>query len=303
IKHLHLILDTSEAIENTDFVPTIKFNLAKILKKFCQNFKIQNPLSKLTALSAKDGSVEKYSHFDEDVVDEYLGKGSGDFSLSNAMMASLELMDSEQPSEVSRKSAINVSKSDLLKEILVIVTSVNSVDSDLRFMSMLGDVKVHFVSLSGEIALFKRISDMTNGMFFVPTNVDHLEAIILNFCRPSPVNTPVCMNILGFPKKDSDLSICACHFELKEGYICPMCSTKVCCLPIKCPICDAQLVAAINLTQNLYFSCCIPKFKDCTGICAVCGGDGRKMCPGCDHVFCRKCYNVVYELNFCFFCK
>ncbi|KAG0435057.1 General transcription factor IIH subunit 2 [Dictyocoela muelleri] len=306
IKHLHFILDTSEAIENIDFPPTVKFNLAQILKKFCKNFIIQNPLSKLTALSVKNGAVEKYSHFDEDVVDEYLGKGCGDFSLSNAMVASLDLLNTDlvQKNDIeSLKSTVNTSKCDLIKEIIVIVTAVNSADSDIEFLSRLNDVTVHFISLNGEIGLFKKISKMTNGMFFVPQTVDHLEAIILNFCRPTPVNTQVCMNILGFPKKDDDLSICACHFELKEGYICPLCNTKVCSLPIKCPICDTQLVSSINLTQNLYNTFNIPKFQDCDGLCFVCENKAQKKCPRCDAKFCRKCYNVVYEVNFCLNCQ
>ncbi|EPR78829.1 TFIIH transcription factor, partial [Spraguea lophii 42_110] len=100
-------------------------------------------------------------------------------------------------------------------------------------------------------------------------------------------------------------SICACHLEItKTGYLCPVCNTKLCYLPIKCTICATQLVSTLNLTKSLFYYQPLKPFNISTGVCKICNEKGESICDQCKNIFCYECDKFLHEnINFCPFCS
>ncbi|KAM0671929.1 RNA polymerase II transcription factor [Ordospora colligata] len=294
IRHLHIVVDVSEAIDKIDFLPSFRANIVKALEEFVPSFYTENPLSVLSFLSVRDVCVKYVSSVDIDI-HSFLGQtGCKWFSLLNGLEGSVEIMKN----------------STYVKEILVIVASTSTRDphgyTEVLSKMKAYSIKVHFISLCGEVALYKSISKATEGGFYVPIDMNHFSAIMARFHHPSDYNgTKLSLAKIGFPLILEEPSVCACHLEMKMfGYECPVCNTIVCSLPIHCPICSTQLVSTLSLSKSLRFLYPLKPFVCASnGMCSICGIECEWMCEGCRNTFCRECNSFIHgTLSFCVYC-
>ncbi|WEL38371.1 RNA polymerase II transcription initiation/nucleotide excision repair factor TFIIH subunit SSL1 [Encephalitozoon hellem] len=295
VRHLHVIVDVSEAIDKSDFLPTFRTNVARILEDFIPSFYNENPLSTLSFLSTRDVCVKYISSMDMDI-HAFLGQtGSKWFSLLNGLEGSIEIM----------KNTMHV------KEILVIVASTSTRDphgyTEVLNRLKTHNIKVHFISLCGEVTLYKSISKATGGRFYVPIDVGHLSMIMKELSHPTDFNgTTLSLVKIGFPLPTMESSVCACHLEVKSvGYECPVCKTMVCSLPISCPICNTQLVSTLNLSKSLRFIYPLKPFIErAEDACRICQNKGAYQCDLCKSTYCSYCNGFVHStLSFCIYCE
>lgn len=298
IRHFHVILDQSEKIDSDGYLPSFRYNLVKALAPFIKAFYQENPISILSFLLSSDEISQKYFLADHRLnINEMLGKlGKGYFSLEGAL----------------EESILHIKNSVYLREILIITPSTtirNSAYLDKTFNELRAlNIKVHCINLCAEIQVFKSLSEITNGIHRVPMNYDHFKLFLDDFCVPKPISLGQRVTLLkfGFPETIYERSFCACHLELTEyGYVCVVCSTKVCSLPIKCPICDTQLVSLANLSKSIHHQYPLAKFKrKDDSLCHVCRKRGFSLCEKCKTSFCTSCDTFVHDvLNICPFCR
>lgn len=294
VRHLHVLIDASEAIDKSDFLPTFRANTTKILEEFIPSFYNENPLSVLSFLTVRDVCVKYCSDLNIDI-HSFLGQaGTRWFSLLNGLEGSFDII----------KNATYV------KEILVITASTSTKDphgySEVLERLKSHSIKVHFISLCGEVALYKSISKATEGKFHVPVDLDHFSAIMSGLCRPSDYSgTKLSLVRIGFPRSTMDPGVCACHLEMRDfGYECPVCKTMVCSLPINCPICETQLVSMLNLSRSQCFLYPLKLFEARReGECRICQDVGAYQCINCRSMFCNPCNSFVHNgLGFCVYC-
>lgn len=290
IRHFHIIIDSSASIELNDFLPSFRYHITTKLNHFIKKFYAENPISILSILIYRNNKCAKYILLDKkSETEEYFGvAGDGEFSLINSMNTSLEFL-----------------KSDYIKEILVITASLYTMDNEelLPFR----DIKVHFIALRAEIFFFKNIAQSTHGRYCVPVDASDISFFLDSFCLPNSINSSSALNMLklGFPRVLTSELICACCFRCsKRGFECPICYTKVCYLPIKCPICKTQLVTSNILSQSLYYCYPLKPFLKKEGVCKVCGDKGTEVCGECSSSYCNGCSSFIHnDLCFCIYCN
>lgn len=296
IRHFHIIIDCSQAIEYNDFLPSFRFHICNELKSFVQNFYTENPISILSLLIYRNNKCEKYSILERNTnIDDFFTEcGTGQFSLQDSI-----------------KMSLNFLTNDYIKEILVITPSLYSIGTST--LAQLENIKIHFLSLRGDVFLFQTIATKTFGHFFVPIESKDISFYLKQFCTPSTINNTIAVNLLklGFPSVTNEYLACACCLKpSKYGYLCPICNTMICKLPCLCPICKTQLVMNSSLVQSLYYCYPLDQFNKIVEIsknaksCRVCSDSGKNTCPKCESVYCHTCTEFVHtDLSFCFFCE
>jgi len=221
--------------------------------------------------------------------------GSKWFSLLNGLEGSIEIIK-------------NVT---YVKEILIITASTSTKDphgyTEVLDKLRIHNIKVHFISLCGEITLYKSIAKTTEGRFYVPIDLDHLSSIMGELCYPSDFNgTKLNLIKIGLPLPITESSVCSCHLEVKDnGYECPVCDTLICSLPMHCPICGTQLVSTLNLSKSQRFLYPLKPFiEKLEGECRICQQNGEYQCDDCKNIFCNYCNNFLHSsLSFCIYCE
>lgn len=298
IRHLHVIIDQSEKIDGDGYIPSFRYNIIQALDAFIPQFYQENPVSVLTIMSACDSGVRKCAVVDSSFsTKSFLSKlGSGYFSLQRALEASIAHLE----------------KSSYLREILVITPSISIRDSS-NLQSVFEqlktlNIKTHCINLCGEMRVLQSMSMITNGIHYVPTNCDHFKLILAELCIPKRISTSQRVSLLrlGFPDVVSEWTLCACHLDITEnGYICVKCSTKVCSLPTRCPMCDTLLVSLVNLYKSMYHQYPLDEFsKNDTLKCRVCARESFSTCGKCCSAFCFECDVFLHEMvGLCPFCR
>lgn len=298
IRHFHVIVDQSEKIDGDGYLPSFRYNLIRALEPFIRTFYQENPISVLSFLASGNSKAQGCILADHKFsVAEFLEKlGTGYFSLESIL----------------EESVLHLKSSEYLREILIITPSITIKDSNYldRIFEQLKalSIKVHCINLCAELQILKSLSRITGGKHCVPMNYDHFKLILDDFCVPKPISLSQRVTLLkfGFPETTYEHSFCACHLKLTDhGYICVVCSTKVCILPLKCPICETQLVSLANLSKSVYHQYPLPRFKKKEGSsCFICNKKESSQCEGCKTSFCSNCDMFVHEvLSLCPFCR
>lgn len=290
IRHFHIIIDLSDSIELNDFLPSFRFHICKDLKIFIKKFYKENPLSILSLITYRNNKSDKYRIINLnnlDFIDKIFSEnGIGNFSLMNAIKDSLIFL-----------------KNDYLKEILIITCSIFTINNvNIKY----DNIKIHFLSFRGEIYFFQKICEKSNGKYFVPEKSENILMNLEKFCVPNVLNSSSSVNLLkiGFPEICLENTVCACHFQSKNGFICPICKTKVCLLPCICPICKTQLCSN-NIVQSLYYCYPLKEFEkiENENFCKICELKATERCSNCKTEFCTECSNFMHtDLCFCVYC-
>ncbi len=293
IRHLHLAIDTSLSIEKPDYLPTVRNQITRLVPLFVEQFVRMNPLSLLSFMTCRD-TFQKFSKtFDASSLLNVVG--DDDFSFLNCLRAAVEVL----------KGSSHV------RECLVITASIGTRDSG-PFDEIIRDIKKHsvkvnLISVCGEVSLFKKICEVSNGKFYVPLDVNHFEIILNHFSYPlESTETTNALIKFGFPSRmdGEGAGLCVCHLAFHNcNYECPVCRAFVCSLPTQCPICDTQLISPLNISKSYHYMYPLKPFEASDGACRSCGGDGVGRCTDCGAVYCEECSDFLQgDLSFCLYC-
>ncbi|KAF7702760.1 General transcription factor IIH subunit 2 [Cucumispora dikerogammari] len=272
MRHLNIIVDFSDTIEEMDFLPTNKVCILEALKHFKTIFKRENPLSILTTTF--------YQHENALFETSPPLEGKGKFNLKKAVEFSLK----------------NI-KDNYIKEFLIITCSINNEGGGPP------PVKMSFINLNGEVQFFKNLASEKN--YIVPMTPTQLNEALLIISEPDFLNSNVPISFLDFcfPEVLNEDSLCTCHLKLtKIGYVCS-CGAKVCKLPALCPICKIQMVSSLVLSQNAYQYSEVIMNPVVEGSCIICQENGIFECCKCLNIFCNLCKRFIESsTRFCPVC-
>lgn len=293
IRHLHICIDSSEAIEKSDYLPTIRNKINNVMGGFINHFNAMNPLSVLS-YSLNSDVFQKYTKsFSASTFLNMIGEKS--FSLVNCL---------ESVVEVFKNSSYN-------RECLMIISAISTKDNG-SLNSVLDEIKrlnikIHIISISGEVTVFKNVCAITNGLFYVPVNAEHFEMILKSFGDAhESIETTNNLIRLGFPEMSGNMGVCCCHLMFQEDlYECPSCGAYVCSLPVWCPICSMQLVSSTSIVRCYWSMYPLEPYSvDENGTCRMCSEESKERCNECNNCFCGKCASYMHQdLGFCVFCK
>ncbi|KAG1661244.1 General transcription factor IIH subunit 2 [Nymphon striatum] len=238
MRHLYVIIDMSNAMNDQDLKPTRLLCVLKLLQMFTEEYFDQNPISQIGFIATRNKRVEKLSelagnpkrHIDILKKSEKFAC-SGEPSLQNSLELAATTMR-HMPSHSSR-------------EILIIFGSLTTCDpGDIE--ETIGDLKKNnircsIIGLAAELRICKHICHVTKGF------PNHRLASDEN-------STP---------------AMCSCHFDSKDGegfgtsgYFCPQCNSKYCELPVECKACNLTLVSAPQLARSYHHLFPIPNFQE-----------------------------------------
>ncbi|KAJ8652055.1 hypothetical protein O0I10_012329 [Lichtheimia ornata] len=317
IRHMFLVIDLSEAMNEKDLRPSRVELTVTYAKQFVIEYFDQNPISQLGIIITRDGIAEKLTELSGNPNDHTRAldtrkniETSGEPSLQNAL-------------QLARSSMVSV-PSHGSKEILLIFGALTTCDPsnihDTVSLLQKENVRVNIVGLAAEVQICRVLSKMTKGSYGVVLNEAHYKDLLFE-AIPPPATAPnrSASNLvqMGFPRRhtESQATFCVCHSRLTTvGYICPRCGSKVCDLPSDCDICGMTLVSSPHLARSYHhlfpvdnfdevrlsalhhthcFSCLVAFDKD-AGTAAA--GTSAYACPKCKHEFCPDCDIFIHEV-------
>ncbi|KAG1661243.1 General transcription factor IIH subunit 2 [Nymphon striatum] len=280
MRHLYVIIDMSNAMNDQDLKPTRLLCVLKLLQMFTEEYFDQNPISQIGFIATRNKRVEKLSelagnpkrHIDILKKSEKFAC-SGEPSLQNSLELAATTMR-HMPSHSSR-------------EILIIFGSLTTCDpGDIE--ETIGDLKKNnircsIIGLAAELRICKHICHVTKGTYNVILDEHHLKDLIYQHTEPvsATINTESSLVRMGkqttssFPNhrlasdENSTPAMCSCHFDSKDGegfgtsgYFCPQCNSKYCELPVECKACNLTLVSAPQLARSYHHLFPIPNFQE-----------------------------------------
>lgn len=297
IRYVVIVIDLSKKMDEVSiFRPNCLGATLENLNIFISEFFERNPLSFLGIVTSKDGKAQvltplsssKKSHLES--LKKF--KTSIDFSLQNSLEVCLKMLNFI-PKYFSR-------------EIFFLQASLSTCDPHDIFETIeklkKENILVSFISLSAEMYICKKTSEITNGSYFVAKSKDHFKELVLN-----QVNAPLiyqnesqneeinCSFMpMGFPETQNDFFInCPrCYASLGKSE-----------LPIECIECNLNLIQSSQLSKSHHHLFPVPKFRkeediDENLFCQGCGeyieGDVLK-CPRCSSKFCSDCDRVIHD--------
>lgn len=326
MRHLYLVVDTSQGMEQQDLKPTRLLCCMKVLEGFIDEYFYLNPISQLGIITTGHKKAEKVSEMTGNPrkhLEVVKGLSSrqcgGEPSLGNCLelvMSSLRHM----PSHASR-------------EMLLILGSLTTCDpGDIsKTIAQAKELRIRcsVVHLAAEVRIYRELSRETGGQHSVALDDLHLRDLLSQQLDP-PVSTAKQENSLirmGFPShagsqgnssSSSGLGMCLCHIDApvsteasisNSGYLCPQCSAKYCELPVECRGCGLTLVSAPHLARSYHHLFPLPPFLEvepeivCEGS-SCCTGCSHPFpttdrlwykCPTCNKYFCTECDLFIHE--------
>ncbi|XP_066589959.1 general transcription factor IIH subunit 2 [Prorops nasuta] len=320
MRHLYIILDTSESMSNQDLRPTRLFCSLKILEDFIEEFFYQNPISQIGIITTRNKRAEKLSdlagnskkHIKE-LSTLYQTTAVGEPSLQNSLelaLKSLRLL----PSHAS-------------KEILVIIGSLTTCDpGDINetIQAMKSDgIRCSVIGLAAELYICKKMACATGGEHGVVLDDKHFKEQLNAHIDPPPAASRLDAALvkMGFPHHalhssttDASMIVCMCHTDssdesvksMNAGYLCPQCLSKHCELPVECRTCGLTLVSAPHLARSYHYLFPVGTFTEVPydGNASSCYGCQKDLtvkdkkvyiCRTCSQTFCLDCEIFIHE--------
>ena len=266
MRHLYLVIDMSECMNNQDLKPSRLHCVLKLVEAFIEEYFYLNPISQLGIITTANKRAEKVSEMTGnprnhlEVVKSLLSKTCvGEPSLQNCLEVVVQSLRN-MPSHASR-------------EVIFIMGSLTTCDpGDInKSMAAAAESKVRcsVVNLSAEVRVYKELASLTSGLHNVILDDLHLRDCLSHHLDPpaSSVSTESSLIRMGFPShagrgEGGGLGLCLCHLETSgaeeerrisnAGYVCPQCSAKYCELPVECRGCGLTLVSAPHLARSYH---------------------------------------------------
>ncbi|KAI9315170.1 Ssl1-like-domain-containing protein [Dichotomocladium elegans] len=318
IRHLFIIIDLSEAMNEKDLRPSRVELSISYAKQFVIEYFDQNPISQLGIVITRDGIAEKLTELSGNPNDHIRAletrkniETSGEPSLQNAL-------------QLARSSMVGV-PSHGSKEILLVFGALTTCDPsnihDTVALLQRENVRVNIVGLAAEIQICRELSKATKGTYGVVLNEAHYKDLMFEAVPPpatGPNKSRSNLVMMGFPRRQTENqpTFCVCHSKLTTaGYICPRCGSKVCELPSDCDICGLTLVSSPHLARSYHHLFPVENFDEESELysglknthCFSCltvfdkqeagaPGTGVFKCPKCEQEFCPDCDIFIHEV-------
>ncbi|KAK6174856.1 hypothetical protein SNE40_013424 [Patella caerulea] len=321
MRHLYLIVDMSDVMNDQDLKPTRLYSTVKLLEHFIEEYFDQNPISQLGILITRNKRAEKITELGgnprrhinalQSLKDR---KCQGEPSLQNSLDLALQTLK-HMPSHASR-------------EVLIIFGSLTTcdpgdIDSIIQTLSE-NNIRCSIIGLAAEVCVCKKICKQTQGKYNVILDESHYKDLLYQHLSPPPAtsNTSSSLIRMGFPhhtlnlvNKEERPSMCMCHLDSKNcegfnttGYFCPQCKSKYCELPVECKACGLTLVSAPHLARSYHHLFPLDGFIEIT-LATLHDSDNLHCfscllhlkdinvykCPVCIKIFCLDCDLFIHE--------
>jgi len=142
---------------------------------------------------------------------------------------------------------LNSAGQDASKEIIFLLGALSTIDPDgpheALDMVKINNIRCSVVSLSAEVKIWKDLTQVSDGNYFVPLDVHSISEKLEILARP-PKDTAgkqATLMRMGFPINEG-----------KNKYVCPQCRYRVTALPTTCPVCRLPLVSAPHLARSYH---------------------------------------------------
>lgn len=263
MRHLYLIIDMSDSMQEPDLKPTRQLCTLKLLESFVSEYFDQNPISQLGIIITKGKRAEKISELAGNPKQHITTLQNtakvtcaGEPSLQNALELATQTLRF-MPTHTSR-------------EVLVIFGSLTTCDPGDIFETVDNlvshNIRCSIIGLSAELSVCRRITTTTHGTYNVVIDDSHFKELLYDQVSPPPATSSTESSLIrmGFPfhqsKSEGKPSMCMCHIDSKithegfgtEGYYCPQCNSKYCELPVECKACGLTLVSAPHLARSFH---------------------------------------------------
>ena len=264
---------------------------------FVTEFFEQNPISQLGIIGMRDGLAINLSPL------------SGN---PNDHIANLQKLSREEPKgQPSLQNALNMAHGWLYhtpthttREVLILFGSLLSSDPDdihTTISELVSSrVSVQIIGLAAQVAICSTIAARTNPSvspsqtYNVALNEQHYRDLLMRATTPPTTARATAeedsnkgsLLMMGFPSRTVDPapSLCACHGKpSREGYLCSRCSSKVCTLPTKCPVCGLTLILSTHLARSYHHLFPLRNWKEVSWGRAA--SSRQKHCFGCQIPF------------------
>lgn len=272
IRHFILVIDCSIAMLETDMRPNRYLLTIRYAQDFVREFFEQNPISQLGIIGMRDGLAQRISDMGGNPT-EHISKLQSIRELEPKGQASLQ-----NALDMSRAVLFNA-PTHTTREVLLLYGSLLTSDPGDIHETINGLVESHItctvVGLAAQIAICKTLVSKTNQSrpmsesYTIALDDTHYRELIMRATTPPPTASNASSSSsngapeiggssllpMGFPSRitSSEASLCACHSKpTVGGYLCSRCSSKVCALPSKCPVCGLTLILSTHLARSYH---------------------------------------------------
>ncbi|WVR09600.1 hypothetical protein IAU60_006672 [Kwoniella sp. DSM 27419] len=286
IRHMFIILDLSESMNDKDYRPTRFEVILGYLRTYVIEWFDQNPLGQIGIIIMRDRLSEVL-----------VPMGGNPQEILSCLSDKRRLEPSGEPSLqnglVMAKGGMSHLPSTSSLETLIIFSSISTADPDgpVTIHTVLNDlatskVRTSILSLAGEIKICRQIAERTGGKFGVALDQDHLKDLLWETIPPPATTMAPAVTqgvrsalaaggrapgapaggargapagdlmVMGFPIRlpMGGETLCACHGLLKKGgYLCPRCGSKLCDVPTDCEVCGLMVVSSPHLARSFWF--------------------------------------------------
>jgi len=326
MRHLYLVIDMSENMNNQDLKPSRLHCVLKLVEAFIEEYFYLNPISQMGIITTANKRAEKVSDMTgnsrkhTEVIKTLLSRTCvGEPSLQNTLELVIKSLRN-MPSHASR-------------ELVILMGSLTTCDpGDInKTIQTASDLKIRcsVINLSAEVRVYKELATKTGGLHNVVLDDLHLRDLLSHHLDPpaSATNAESSLIRMGFPshagrdEAGAGLGLCLCCLDVSSqeadkgkistaGYLCPQCSAKYCELPVECRGCGLTLVSAPHLARSYHHLFPMPPFKElssdnvpgdqsrCSGCSQIfTGAKDRRVysCPSCHSLFCGECDIFIHE--------
>jgi len=265
IRHLIVILDLSESIQEKDLRPSRHDLTLSYLEAFVVEYFDQNPISQLGIVVTRGAKAEMISELSGNPIDHINAlkvkantTPHGEPSLQNALILARGAL-SHVPSHGTRE-IITIFSATATCDPGNIHDPISQLKNDL--------IRVNVVGLAAELHICKILCQETNGVYSVALHEVHYKDILWECILTPAITTSRRTNTLmtmGFPEKSVSKvpSLCSCHGNpTMSGFHCPRCQSKLCNIPTDCAICNLTLVSSPHLARSYHHLFPIPNFTE-----------------------------------------
>ena len=220
MRHLYLVIDMSECMNNQDLKPSRLHCVLKLVEAFIEEYFYLNPISQLGIITTANKRAEKVSEMTGnprnhlEVVKSLLSKTCvGEPSLQNCLEVVVQSLRN-MPSHASR-------------EVIFIMGSLTTCDpGDInKTIEAAAELKVRcsVINLAAEVRVYKELASKTGGLHNVVLDDLHLRDLLSQHLDPpaSAANSESSLIRMGFPSHagrgrdegGGGLGLCLCHLE------------------------------------------------------------------------------------------
>lgn len=323
MRHLCVVIDMSDAMNDKDLRPNRQLATLKLLEKFVEEFFDQNPISQLGLYIMKNKRCELITEL------------GGNIKRHTMSLANLRTMQCQ--GEASLQNAMELTSQNLRhvpghasREILIILGSLSTCDPgnivETAKMVKSYNVRCSIIGLAAGVYVCQKICQETQGKYNVILDESHFRDLLTEQTAPPPAVgvTESSLIRMGFPQHETTAgigksSMCMCHIDSKDssqgfgknGYFCPQCWSKYCELPVECVVCGLTLVSAPHLARSYHHLFPLQPFVEISTadiyrpnrLCYSCQKHLSEVhaykCDQCSYVFCIDCDVFIHEIHHC----